>query len=402
MFAKLKKAVLYGLVMALPASVAMAQALKIGVLTDMSGPYSDTNGMGSVIATQMAVEQFGGSVNGNKIEVIYADHNNKTDIAASIARRWLDAEGVDMIIDLTNSAVALSVAQIAKERDRVAIPTGPAVLDLTNESCAPTTVHWAVDTYLMTAPIGREMVATGAKNWYMYYIDGAVGRSAKANIQKSLEAAGGRLVGESPHPVGLQDFTSLLLQSQRPNVEGRVFFTAGNDLIAAVRQANQFGLTKQKIASLIGFENELKGIGPAAAEGIIYVNHWYWDRNDNTRAFSKNWADRVKGDRVPGYGQAGAYAATLHYLKAVAAVKNSKKGSAVVDEMKKIPIDDALFGKGEVRADGRASFPAYVWKAKGPSESKGGWDVASMVREVPADQAWQPLSESRCSLVKKH
>lgn len=395
----IKQLMLCAAALTLPVAAASAQNLKIGVLTDMSGPYSDTNGMGSVIATQMAVEKFGGSVNGNKIEVIYADHGNKTDIGASIARRWLDAEGVDMIMDLTNSAVALAVTQIVKERDRVAISTGSAVLDLTNEACAPTTVHWSIDTYMMTAPLGKEMVSMGAKNWYMYYIDGAVGRSAKANTQKSLEAAGGQLVGESPHAVGLQDFTTILLQSQRPNVEGRVFFTAGNDLVAAVRQANQFGLTKQKMVAIMGFENELRGIGPAAAEGMIYINHWYWDRNDNTRAFSKAWADRVKADRVPGYGQAGAYSATLHYLKAVAAAKTTKKGTVVVDEMKKIPVDDELFGKGEVRQDGRVAVNAYVWRAKGPKESKGGWDIATKVRDIPVDQAWQPMSESRCSYI---
>jgi len=400
-----KKALLAGLALSIPAGLAQAEisngTVKIGVLTDMSGPYSDTNGMGSVVATQMAVEKFGGSVNGKKIEVIFADHNNKTDVAASIVRRWFDAEGVDVIVDLTNSAVALAVTQIAKERDKAAIATAPALLELTNEACAPTTVHWSIDLYMLTTPLGAEMVASGAKNWYMFHIDAGVGRGAKTLMEKSLVAAGGSMVGATPHATGLQDFSTILLQSQRPDVEGRVFFTAGNDLIAAIRQANQFGLTsKQRIAAVMSFENELRGIGPAAAEGMIFVNHWYWNRNDNTRAFSKSWAEKMKSDRVPGYGQAGAYSSVLHYLKAVKSI-DSDKGTEVVDEMKKTAIDDALFGKGTIRPDGRAAFPAYVWKAKGPTESKGVWDVASQLREIPTESAWQPLSESRCELITK-
>lgn len=374
--------------------------LTIGVLTDLSGPLSETNGQGSVVASEMAVEDFGGEVNGRKIRVIAADHQNKADVASAIARKWFDVEGVDVIVDSPNSAIALAVNTIANERNKAFLATGPATSDLTGSQCTNTTVHWTYDSWMLGHATGTAMVDLGFKDWYFMVADYAFGRVMEKELQEVVEEKGGTVVGRAHHPISNADFSSFLLQAQASGAKVIGLLNAGTDTINSIKQAHEFNITDsgQSLVSLVLTIVDVHALSLEVAKGLIYSETFYWDLNEKTREWSKRYAERLNG-KMPNMLQAGAYAAVLHYLKAVDAA-DSVDGGAVVDKMKEIPTSDPLFGEGSIRVDGRKLHPVYILQVKGPEESAGAWDYAKVVATVPAEKAFRPLEAGGCSLVK--
>ncbi|HZX96961.1 MAG TPA: ABC transporter substrate-binding protein [Myxococcales bacterium] len=376
------------------------KVIKIGVLNDQSGLYADLAGQGSVIAAKMAVQEMGGKVGDTPVEVIFADHQNKPDVGSSIARQWYDADGVDVIVDVPTSSVALAVSGVTKEKNKVFIGSGPGTSDLTGKACSPNTVHWTYDTYALAQTTGKAEVQTGGKSWFFLTADYAFGQALERDTTAVVKAAGGEVLGSVKHPLNTTDFSSFLLQAQASKAQVIGLANAGGDTINSIKAASEFGLLKggQKLAGLLVFLTDIHALGLQTAQGLLLSESFYWDRDAKTREWSKKFAAQ-NGGKMPTMVHAGVYAGVLHYLKAVKALKSDGDGKAVVDEMKKLHTDDTLFGKGTIRADGRKIHSMYLYEVKKPSESKGPWDYYKLIKEIPGDQAFRPLGEGGCSLV---
>jgi len=400
-------ALLLGSALALAASggaFAQDKNIKIGVLTDNSGLYSDLGGAGSTLAAQMAIEDSGLAAKGWKIDVISGDHQNKPDIGTSIARQWFDVEKVDTIVDVPNSGVALAVNNVVKEKNGVYINSGAATSDLTNAQCSPNTVHWTYDTYMLAHTTGQALVKAGGSTWFFLTADYAFGAALERDTTAVVTANGGKVIGGVKHPLNTSDFSSFLLQAQSSGAKVIGLANAGGDTTNTIKQAAEFGINKggQKLAALLLFLTDVKSIGLDIAQGLNFTETFYWDMNDQTRAFSERFSKRMKNGAPPTMVQAGVYAGLSHYFKALDALgENPHDGVKVVDKMKSIPTDDALFGKGEIQPNGRTIHTAYLFEVKKPSESKGPWDLYKMVGSVPGDQAFTPLDKSACALLKK-
>jgi len=385
---------------AMPAYAESNGLLRIGVLNDMSSVYADFQGPGSVIAAQMAIEDFA-KQSKRKVEVVSADHQNKPDVGAGIARRWLDVEGVDMIVDLPNSAVALAVGEIVREKNKVAIGSGAGTALLTGARCSPNFVHWTYDTWANGHALARGVLEAGGKTWFFVTADYAFGQDLEKQASDEVRESGGKIIGNVRHPLGASDFSSYLLQAQASGAEVVALANAGGDTTNSVKQAAEFKIgAKQKIVSLIFDLQSVPALGLNTAQGLVGINAFYWDMNDQTRAWSKRFQERHPKKMMPNHMHAGVYAAVLHYLKAVDKVGSPSDGAAVVAAMKAMPTDDPLFGKGTIRADGRKIHPMYLLQVKTPTESKSEWDVFKVIGTIPADKAFRPLNEGGCPLVK--
>jgi len=377
----------------------MSGTLRIGVLNDMSSVYADFQGPGSVVAAQLAVEDFA-KQSKRKIEVISADHQNKPDVGAGIARRWLDVEGVDMIIDIPNSAVALAVGDIVRDKNKVSIGSGAGTALLTGAKCSPNFVHWTYDTWSMGHSVARGV--GGGKSWFFITADYAFGHDLEKQASDEVLASGGKILGAVRHPIGASDFSSFLLQAQASGAQVVALANAGGDTVNTVKQAAEFKIgAKQKIVALIFDLQSVPALGLNTAQGLVAINAFYWDMNDQTRAWSKRFQERHAKKMLPNHMHAGVYAAVLHYLKAVEKAGSPTDGRAVVTAMKAMPTDDPLFGKGVIREDGRKIHPMYLLQVKTPAESKSEWDVFKIVDTIPADKAFRPLADGGCPLVKK-
>jgi branched-chain amino acid transport system substrate-binding protein len=375
--------------------------IKLGVLSDMSSLYTDLAGQGSVVAAKMAVEDSGIEKRGIKVEIVSADHQNKPDIGSAIARRWYDAEGVDAIVDVPNSGVALAVAAITKEKNKVFLASGPGSSDLTGTACTPNTVHFTYDTWMLANGTGTAITKKGGDTWFFITADYAFGQALERDSTAAVTKAGGKVLGGVKVPINNQDFSSFLLQAQASKAKVIGLANAGGDTTNSIKQAAEFGIVKggQSLAGLLVFITDVHSLGLQTAQGLTFTETFYWDMNDQTRAFSKRFAPQDK-DIHPTMVHAGVYASVLHYLKAVEALKSDADGAKVVAKMKEMPTDDPLFGKGSIRIDGRGIHPAYLVEVKKPSESKAPWDYYKILATIPADQAFRPLNAGGCSLVK--
>jgi branched-chain amino acid transport system substrate-binding protein len=373
--------------------------VRIGILNDQSGPYADFGGKTSVDAARMAVDDVGGKVLGKSIEIIIGDHQNKPDVASAIARRWFDVDGVSAVAELTNSAVALAVQQIAKEKGKITLFTGPATTRLTNEDCSPTGFHWAFDTYSQAVGTARAVIAEGGKSWFLLVADYAFGHQMATDLSKVVKTSGGTVVGEVRHPLNTSDFSSFLLRAQSSKAQIIGLASAGADTINSVKQAAEYRIAAggQKLAGLVVVISDIDALGLTTANGLIFTTAFYWDRDEASRVWSKRFFERT--GRMPGMVQAGTYSAVLHYLRAMEAA-GTADGKVVADKIRELPVDD-FFAKGRVREDGRMMHDMYLVEVKTPSESKAKWDYYKVLRRIPAEEAAQPLSESKCSLVKK-
>ncbi len=391
---------------ALLPAIAMAQearisddVVRIGLIEDMSGVYADITGKGAVAAAEMAVEEFGGKVLGKSVEVLSADHQNKPDIAASVARKWFDEDKVDAILDVASSSPALAVLEVAKQNDKIITLSSPGSLRITNDACGPYVVHWAYDTYAIAHSTGQALVAEGFDSWYFVTADYAFGHSLEKDTGDVVTAQGGKVLGNTRLPVGTTDFASALLNAQSSGAKVVALANAGSDTINSIKQASQFGLTQagQKLATLAGFINDVHGLGLAEAQGLTITEASYWDMNDETRAWSKRFFDKVGA--MPNMLQTGTYSSVLHYLKAVEAA-GTDDTEAVMAKMRELPIED-IFYKGTIREDGRMVHDMYLFEVKKPEESKGPWDYYRQISKIDAAQAFQPLEKSTCSLITK-
>ncbi|OYX74364.1 MAG: ABC transporter permease [Rhizobiales bacterium 32-66-11] len=384
----------------LTAAQAADGPVRIGVLNDQSGLYSEFGGVGSVEAAKMAVEDFGGKVLGRPIEILSADHQNKTDVGAATARKWFDEENVLAIADLTNSAVALAVQGMAKERGKITLASGPATTRLTNEDCSPTGFHWPWDTYSQAVGTARAVLQDGGKSWYLVVVDYAFGHQMSADISKTVTAGGGSVVGQVRYPTGSADFSSFLLQAQGSKAQIIGLANGGMDTINSIKQAAEFGITDggQRLVGLAIMISDVNALGLKAAKGLIATTAYYWDRNDASRAFGERYMKKT--GRMPDMIQAGVYSSVLHYLKAMQAA-NSDDGKVVAEKMREMPVNDFFVTNGKVRVDGRMEHDMYLIQVKDPSESKYPWDYYKILRTIPAAEATMPLSESKCPLVKK-
>ena len=402
MLKAVKFAAVLVILLSMPALAEMNGALRIGVLNDMSSVYADFQGPGSVLAAQIAVEDFA-KQSKRKIEVISADHQNKPDVGAGIARRWFDVEGVDMIIDLPNSAVALAVSDIAREKNKIAIGSGAGTALLTGAKCSPNFVHWTYDTWANGHALARGVLSAGGKSWFFITADYAFGHDLEKQASDEVVASGGKVLGSVRHPLGVNDLSSFILQSQASNAEVVALANAGGDTVNTIKQAAQFKIApKQKVVSLIFDLQSVPAIGLEAAQSLTALNAWYWDMNDQSRAWSKLYQERHPKKMMPNHMQAGVYAGVMHYLKAVEKVGSPTDGAAVVAAMKATPTDDLLFGKGTIREDGRKIHPMYLLQVKTPAESKSEWDVFKISATIPADKAFRPLADGGCPLLKKN
>jgi branched-chain amino acid transport system substrate-binding protein len=400
-------ALLLGTTLALAAcgaASAQDKNVKIGVLTDNSGLYSDLGGVGSTVAAQMAIEDSGMAAKGWKIDLISADHQNKPDIATTIARQWADVEKVDIFMDVLNSGVGLAVNNVVKEKNSIMINTGAATSDLTNSQCTPNTIHWVYDTYMLANSTGQALVKAGGDTWYFITADYAFGHALERDTTAVIVKSGGKVIGSVKHPLNSSDFSSFLLQAQASKAKIIGMANAGGDTTNTIKQAAEFGIVAggQKLAGLLLFITDVHSLGLKVAQGLNFTETFYWDMNDDTRAFSKRFSERMKNKAMPSMVQAGVYSGLLHYFKSLEAMGgNPHDGAKVVAKMKELPTDDKLFGKGSIRADGRKIHPAYLFEVKKPEESKGPWDYYKLIGTTPAEQAFRPLSESACPLVKK-
>ena len=382
---------------------AQTPSLKIGVLTDLSGPYQDLAGPLAIGAAQLATEDFGVAGKGMRVEIVSADHQNKPDIGAGIARQWFDRDGVDAIFEVANSGVGLAVAGVAKDKNKVYVNSGAATSDLTGAACNRNTIHWAYDTYMLARSTGGAMVRAGGDSWYFITADYAFGQAMQRDTTKFITDAGGRVVGGVRYPFpGTTDFSSLLIGAASSGAKILGIANAGTDTTNTIKQAAEFGVNKQmKLAGLLVFISDVHAMGLETAQGVLVTNSFYWDLNDDTRAFSERL--RAKGPARPTMVHAGVYSSVLHYLKTavdmgVAPVKSD--GSATVDRMKAIPTEDQCFGRGTIRADGRKIHPSYLWEVKRPMESRYAWDYYKPIATTPAENAFRPLSANACPMVQ--
>ena len=376
-------------------------SVKIGVLSDMSSLYSDIGGAGSVIAAKMAIADFAKSNPDVKVELVNGDHQNKPDVGSQIANQWFDVEKVDMIVDVPNSGVALAVSQIANQKNKVFLASGPAASDLTGPKCNANTIHWTYDTWMLANGTGKALVKTGGDTWFFLTADYAFGHALERDTAAAVEASGGKVLGKVRHPINTNDFSSFLLQAQSSKAKVIGLANAGGDTINSIKQAAEFGIVKggQSLAGLLVFASDVNALGLATAQGLTLTETWYWDMNDANRAWTKRWqAERNAPGKFPTMVQAGVYSAVTHYLKAVAALKSAADGKAVVAEMKKLPTDDPLFGKGIIRADGRKVHPAYLFEVKAPADSKYAGDFYKLRATIPAHEAFRPLKDGNCPL----
>jgi branched-chain amino acid transport system substrate-binding protein len=402
---KLAAAVALATAGAMSAGAAHAQisggVVKIGVMNDMSSLYADIGGPGSVEAARMAVEDFMKTSKAKlKVEIVSADHQNKPDVGSNIARQWYDVDGVDAIADVPTSSVALAVNQVTRDKGKAFLVTGAASSDLTGKACSPNTVHWLYDTWMLANGTGSAIVKTGGDTWFFLTADYAFGHALERDTAEVVKKNGGKVLGQVRHPLNTQDFSSFLLQAQASKAKIIGLANAGGDTINSIKQAAEFGIVKggQNLAGLLVFITDVHGLGLNTAQGLILTEAWYWDLNDASRAWAKRFAPK-NGGKYPSMDHAGVYSAVLHYLKAVEAI-NSDDGTKVIAQMKKMPTDDPLFGKGRVRADGRKLHDVYLFEVKKPAESKGPYDYYKTRATIPAEQAFRPEKEGGCSLVK--
>ncbi|HTY79386.1 MAG TPA: ABC transporter substrate-binding protein [Candidatus Bathyarchaeia archaeon] len=399
---------LKALLVVLGALVALAPArssaqdgtVKIGVLDDMSGPYSDNTGPGDLLAVRMAVADFGGSVLGKPIEVISADMQSKVDVGVAIARRWYEQDGVDLIIGIPHSAIALGVVKLAEQTNRLVMPTAAATSDLTGKACSAHSVHWVYDTYGQGKTLVNAIVKQGGDSWFFITVDYAFGHALEQNASDFVKAAGGKVLGSARHPLNNADFSSFLVQAQASKAKVVVMANGGADITNAIKQAKEFGLDRggQRVAALLIQYPEVRAIGLPTAQGLFMASSFYWDMTPEARAFTDRFA-AAKG-MPPTMIQAGTYGATLHYLKAVKAA-GTDEAKAVMARMKEMPIDDFMTKNGRIREDGRVIRDMYLMQVKTPEESKGEWDLAKIVATIPGEQAFRPLAEGGCPLVKR-
>jgi branched-chain amino acid transport system substrate-binding protein len=392
------------LVAALASSSAFAQytdgVVKIGILTDMSSLYADANGMGTVVAARLAVEDFDPATKGMKVEIVFADHQNKADIGSNIASSWIDRDKVDMIADVPNSAVALAVSEVVRQKNKVFLVSGGGTSDLTGPKCNANTIHWTYDTWNLANGTAAAMTKAGSDTWFFLTADYAFGQALERDAAAAVEAHGGKVIGKVRHPLNTNDFSSFLLQAQASRAKVIGLADAGDDTVNAVKQANEFGIIKggQSLAGLLVSVNNIAALGLPVAKGMVLTETWYWDMNDNNRAWTKRWQAQRPG-QLPTMYQAGVYSAVTHYLKAVAAVKSDLDGRAIIAKMKELPTDDPLFGKGSIRPDGRKIHDAYLFEVKKPEESKYFGDFYKLRATIPAAEAFRPMKDGGCSLV---
>jgi len=383
---------------------AASKTVKIGVLSDLSSLYSDITGAGSVLAARMAIEDSGLLNKGWTIEVVAGDHQNKADIGVNLARQWYDVDKVDAIVDVPNSAVALAVSNLTREKNRVFLDSGAATSDLTNAQCSPNTIHWVFDSYMLARGTGTGMMKAGADSWFFLAADYAFGAALERDTSSIVKSMGGKIIGSVKHPPNTSDFSSFLLQAQASKAKVIGLANGGGDTINAVKQAAEFGIVQggQKLSPLLMFVTDVHSLGLNVAQGLTFTEAFYWDLNDGTRGFSRRFSESMKSRAMPTMAQAGVASSILHYLKALEALNgNNRDGAAIVAKMKELPTDDPLFGKGAIRTDGRKIHPAYLFEVKKPAESKGPWDYYKVLSSIPAEEAFLPLSESKCLLVKK-
>ena len=378
--------------------------LKIGVLTDLSGPYQDITGSLAVAAAQLATEDFGVAGKGFKAEVVQADHQNKADIGAGIARQWFDRDGVDVILEVANSAVGLAVAGVAKDKNKVYLNSGSATSDLTGSACNANTIHWVYDTYMLAKSTGGALVKAGGDSWFFITADYTFGQALQRDVTGFVTEAGGKVVGSIKYPFpGTTDFSSVLLQAQASGAKILGLANAGADTVNSIKQAHEFGLTpKMKLAGLLVFISDVHSMGLPVAQGLVLTDSFYWDLNDRTRKFSERLKPKSPARR-PTMVQAGVYSSALHYLKVASAMgvaQAKQDGAATVAQLKATPTDDDAFGAGTIRADGRKLHPSYLWEVKTPAESKGPWDYYKLIATTPADQAFRPIDKGGCALVR--
>ena len=371
--------------------------LKLGVLTDMSSLYADNGGPGSVVAAQMAIEDFGGTVLGRKIELVSGDHQNKADVGSATTRRWIDNEGVEVILDVPNSAVALAVQGITRDRKKLFLATGAATSRLTGEECSSTGIHWTYDTYALSQATTKAVSKLGVKNWYFLTADYAFGAQLEADSRAVIAAQGGRVVGAVKHPINTSDFSSFLLQAQSSQADAVALADAGGDFINAVKQAAEFGVSKnQKLVGLLVFIADIHSLGLASAQGLILSSAFYWDLNDETRAWSKRFIERTQ--KVPTMIHAGTYGAVMHYLKAVQSA-GTVDGPMVAARMREMPVNDFMTKNGRIRADGRMVRDIYLFRVKSPEQSKYKFDYYQYLATIPGDEAFKPMEAGGCPLL---
>lgn len=386
------------------ASTALSQEkrIKIGVLEDQSGLYADATGAGSTMATRMAIEDSGLLEKGWVIDIVAADHQNRADVGSNLARQWFDADGVDAIVGLGSSSVSLAVSEIAKEKNKTAIVTSGGTSDLTGHACNANTVHWTYDTYALAKSTGSAITEAGGDSWFFIAADYAFGEALVRDTITAVEEAGGNIVGIVRHPLSAPDYSSYLLQAQASSAKVVAFANAGSDATNSIKQAAEFGLmsSDQTMAALLMFINDVHALGLPTAQGLNLTSTFYWDLNDDTRAFTARYAERMGFDTVPSMPQAGTYSGTLHLLKAAELLDGDlSDGVKVVEAMKQLPKSDPLFGEGEVRIDGRATHPVYLFKAKTPEESTSSWDLYELIGTVPGEEGFRPLDKGNCPLV---
>ncbi|HYD66846.1 ABC transporter substrate-binding protein [Azospirillum sp.] len=398
------KAALLGSALMLAAGTAQAEftnnAIRISVLTDLSSSYSETSGQGSVVAAKLAVQDFGGKVNGVPVEIIPVDHQNKADVGALAARQLIDVNGADAFVDISNSAVSLAVQELARNADKVVLHVGSATADLYGKACSPTGALWLYDTYALAQGLARSIIAEGGDTWYFVTADYAFGKAMEDAVRKILEAQGGRTLGSSRHPVNNTDYSSFMLQAQQSGAKIVGLANASGDTVNAIKQAGEFGITEggQKLAALIFYIQSAKSVGPELAQGLRFMTGYYWDRDDASRAFAKRFAAEMKGG-MPSQAHAGIYSAVLHYLKAAAAT-GSDAGTTVMAKMKELPVEDFFAGRATLREDGRLMKDMYLVEVKKPSEVTQPWDLLKVLRRMPADEIIRPLKDGGCPFVK--
>lgn len=407
-FRSLRRRVLPGVALLLgtlgaPALAQQQPPLKLGVLTDMSSLYADVTGPGSVLAAKLAVEDFLAGPHSMKraVEVVSGDHLNKADVATSIAREWIDRDGIDAIVDAPNSAVALAVRNIVQAKNRALLVSGSSSSDLTGKACSPNLVHWTYDTYALATGVARAVVESGGKSWFTVTADYAFGQAMEQDIRKAVQSTGGTVVGGVRTPINSQDFSSFLLQAQASKAEVVGLINAGGDTINSIKQSVEFGIGAQgqRVVATVLYLSDVHSLGLDTAKGLQFTEAFYWDLNEDTRAWSKRFAARNSG-RYPTALQAGVYGETLHYLRAVDALGQSSDGKAVIAKMKQLPTDDPLFGKGSIREDGRKLHNMYLFEVKRPADSKYPWDYYKLVKTIPPGEAFRPLGEGGCDFSK--
>jgi branched-chain amino acid transport system substrate-binding protein len=388
----------------LPAAAQQApkrDAIRIGILSDLSGSFADVAGPGSVVAAQLAAEDFGGRTAGLPVQILSGDHQNRPDTGSALARRWFDTEGVDAVVDLPNSAIALAVGEVARSANRVALVTAAVASRLTGDACSPNLIHYSLDTWSMSNVPSRALVQSGGANWFYITADYAFGHDLEKQSMDAVTRAGGKVLGSVRHPLGTTDFSSVLLQAQASRAGIVALSNSQADFINSMKQAAEFGLARrgQRVVGLAVYISDIVSLGLEATQGATVVGNWYWDLNDGTRSFARRFGERM-GGRMPTDLQANVYAAVTHFLRAADAQGSSTDGRAIVARMKALPTEDSIFGRGSIRADGRRVSPVYVFNVKSPAASRGRYDVYTLEREVPTEEAYRPIEQGGCPLLR--